>query len=190
VRFKVEDMAAERESLQAELAEGPQGVRVLSDADTTAMISTQDGGAELLAEWGDQAPVKIQAARNGAQAILNDLGADSNKVAFLSGFYGTVSKHAQTVITDALASGPPTDFQPASEEAVRAFAKTPGGEALVSEWGPAARRKLGALNAWELSSLKKMNAKEGSATSYSAWVGSLDDFTYKTLVRNVVRGVV
>jgi hypothetical protein len=121
VRYVVEGKA-EHEALLAKQAEaGPQPVRALSVEDSVASIRATEGGQQLITEWADTTPAKVQAVQQSTLEMLRDIGDQPAQASFMYGI-SQLPGEVQTGFARELSSPAPANVTPARAEAVAEYA--------------------------------------------------------------------
>ena len=99
---------------------GPQGVRVLDATAAKQKLAAMDGGQELVAEWGDATPAKVQAVQQSTLEMLNEMGSKDAQGAFMFGV-SQLPGPVQTGFARELSSPAPENVTPAAADQVAEY---------------------------------------------------------------------
>lgn len=182
-RFKVENLAAEREALQAEQAKSP-AVRILDDSAMKSKMQVMDTGAQWLSDQGEGADAALQAARGATNDMLPDIGNAEAQTDFHQ-HVGTLPDVVQISLVAELAQPAPAVSSLASTEQLRRFRDDDVGKALLAEWGSEAPRKVQVLAERYKRIIKGM--PPSAVAALSAWEAGLTDREVKSIARRMAR---
>jgi hypothetical protein len=165
VRFEVKHADEYKALIEAREA-GPQDVRPLDATASRQKIAATDGGQELLQEWGEQTPAKVQAGQQSTLEMLNSMGDKSAQGAFMYGV-SQLPGPVQTGFARELSSPAPENVSPAAVEAVAEY-KAYG---VVEKWGADAPVRVARAEARVQRMLKDLPA--GNRVAALEWFRSL-----------------
>lgn len=150
--------------------------------DSRAALMALPEGRKLVDEWGNWFAPMLANVHGEVSAIVRDLGGKREQRAFLERFNRSVPKRAEVALMREIATGKPFAV-PATEDDVKAFASTPEGGALVSEWGHTAADKVAVLRA----RADRLNASmfEDDAGEFWSYVDGLDTKTATAIFRRI-----
>jgi hypothetical protein len=121
VSFEVKHRDEYQALIEAREQAGPQEVRRLDATASKQKLAAMDGGEQLLSEWGEQTPAKVQAVQQSVGEMLRDMGDQQAQGGFMFGVSQLPGK-AQTALARELSSPSPSDITPASANEVAEYA--------------------------------------------------------------------
>lgn len=184
VRFTVENLAAERDTLRKAQADGPQQVRVLSDADTKAKLQAMDGGMKWLSEQGEGADAAMQTARAATNEVVSDMG-DAAAVADFQAYVASTPEVVQVSLLAEMAQPAPAVTSVASTEQLRQFGGDDIGKQLLAEWGSEGPRKVQQIAERYRRVVKGM--PPSAVAALGEWMSGLKDAEIKSIARRMAR---
>ncbi len=155
------------------------------DPDVSRMyFSASPEGRELVRSWDSLGGFKFQLQRCQKQVfgLVEGLGSARHQQAFMERFDRSLPEGTRYQIYEALAMGPPSFVQPATDDMIAEFKRGgPIGDALISEWGSSAPECIATI--WKRVDMLKQRIGENGMDMFKDWFGALSDPETKAVLR-------